>query len=116
MKLHRWNGISPEQLNPLIARQMIHCDRLTIARIELKKGAVIPRHSHPNEQVTTMVSGTLRFHFDDGEVTVCAGESLQIPGDEPHSLEALEDSVALDVFAPCREDWIRGDDAYLRGR
>jgi quercetin dioxygenase-like cupin family protein len=49
-------------------------------------------------------------------MVVRTGESLQIPGGVPHRVEALEDSVALDLFSPPREDWIRGDDAYLRGR
>ena len=47
-------------------------------------------------------------------VPIAAGDSLQIPSNAPHSVEALEDSVAVDLFSPVREDWIRGDDAYLR--
>ena len=43
-----------------------------------------------------------------------AGEMLEIPPHVPHSVEALEDSVAVDLFAPVREDWRRGADAYLR--
>jgi quercetin dioxygenase-like cupin family protein len=67
-----------------------------------------------NEQITTMESGRLRFIFDDQELVVQTGDSLQIPSNVPHRVEALEDSVALDLFSPTREDWIRGDDAYLR--
>ncbi len=54
------------------------------------------------------------FVLRDGE-TLHGGESLQIPPHAPHMVEALEDSVAVDLFSPIREDWIRGDDAYLRG-
>ena len=67
-----------------------------------------------NEQITTLEKGRLRFIFDDNELIVATGESLQIPSNVPHRVEALEDSVALDLFSPVREDWIRGDDAYLR--
>lgn len=114
MKLHRWSEIPLEQLNPLVTRQAVHTDRMTIARLGLTKGAIVPRHHHGNEQVTNVKRGLLRFVFDDSEVLVAAGDSLQIPSDAPHSVEALEDSVAIDLFAPVREDWLRGEDAYLR--
>jgi quercetin dioxygenase-like cupin family protein len=116
MTLHRWDEIAPEQMNPLVTRQAIHADTLTIARIVLKKGALVPTHQHVNEQVSMIESGALRFHVGDREVTVRAGENLQIPSNVPHSAEAIEDTVAVDVFSPIREDWLRGDDAYLRGR
>ena len=114
MKLHRWSEIPIEQLNPLVSRQAVHADQMTIARLVLKKGAVVPRHQHVNEQITNLEQGRLRFLFDEREVIVDAGDSLQIPSDVPHSVEALEDSVAVDLFSPVREDWLRGDDAYLR--
>ena len=114
MKLHRWNDVPVEQLNALVTRQVVHSDRMTVSLLRLRKGAVVPRHQHENEQITTLEEGRLRFVFDDGEVIVSAGESLEIPSNAPHLVEALEDSLALDLFAPRREDWIRGDDAYLR--
>lgn len=114
MTLHDWSGITAEQLNPLVSRKCIHTDRMTIARLYLKAGAVVPEHRHENEQVSTVVSGRLTFKLDGREIVVSAGESLQIPSNVPHSVVAEEDSEALDLFAPCREDWIRGDDAYLR--
>jgi quercetin dioxygenase-like cupin family protein len=46
---------------------------------------------------------------------VRSGDILTIPPDVPHEVVALEDSVALDIFNPPRQDWIDGDDAYLRG-
>ena len=115
MGLHTWNDIPVDRMSASISRKVIHSGRITIARVYLAKGAVVPRHSHENEQVTTMEKGRLRFQFDDREVIVDAGQTLVILPNEPHSAEALEESVALDLFAPVREDWIRGDDAYLRG-
>lgn len=114
MKLHTWSDIPVEQLNELVTRQVLHTDLITMSRLSLKKGAVVPRHQHVNEQITTLEKGRLRFIFDGSEVNVETGESLQIPSNVPHRVEALEDSVALDLFSPVREDWIRGDDAYLR--
>jgi quercetin dioxygenase-like cupin family protein len=115
MKLLRWADIPVEPMNKSVTRQALHCSTLTIARLVLAKGAVVPFHSHTNEQVSTVESGRLRFIVGAEEIIVEKGESLQIPSGIPHTVEALEDSVALDVFSPAREDWIRGDDAYLRG-
>ena len=114
MAIHRWHAIEREQLNPLVERQAIHSARMTMARLYLKAGAVVPRHHHENEQCTVLESGKLRFLFDDGEQILSGGEVMQIAPNAPHAVEALEDSVALDLFAPRREDWLRGDDAYLR--
>ncbi|HBY62701.1 MAG TPA: cupin domain-containing protein [Solibacterales bacterium] len=114
MALFRWDEVEREVLSPTIARQVIHAEALTVARIFLKKGALVPEHAHVNEQVSVMRSGCLRFVVNGSEVLVRAGETLAIPPHVPHSAEALEDSEALDIFTPRREDWIRGDDAYLR--
>ena len=114
MPLHRWDEIAKEQINPLMTRQMIHGETMTIARLVVQKGAIVPEHSHYNEQITTLDKGRMRFMIDGQEHILNAGESLHIPAHVPHSAEVLEDAVATDVFSPPREDWIRGDDAYLR--
>lgn len=113
-KIHRWDDIEYEELGPAIGRKVLHSDRMTLARIYVKKGGVVPRHQHENEQVSYVLEGRLRFYFDDREEVVAAGEMMQIRSQEPHKVEALEDSVALDMFQPVREDWLRGDDQYLR--
>ncbi len=114
MKVYRWSHVEEEPLNPLITRRVIHTAHMTIALIKLAKHAVVPAHSHPHEQVTTVESGSLRFVLDGQERVLQAGDMLEIPPHGRHLVEALEDSVATDVFAPPRDDWQRGDDAYLR--
>ncbi len=112
---HRWADIEPEPLNPLITRQYVVGTNTMLARIVLKKGARVPMHQHFHEQISHVVGGALNFLVDGKEVAVRAGEILTIPPDVPHEVVALEDSVALDIFNPPRQDWIDGDDAYLRG-
>ena len=114
-KLHRWADIEPEQLNPLTTRQYVVGTNTMLARLELKKGAFVPMHQHFHEQISQVVEGALKFLIDEKEVVVRAGEILCIPPHIPHEVLALEDSVALDIFNPPRQDWIDGDDAYLRG-
>jgi quercetin dioxygenase-like cupin family protein len=114
MKTYRWSEVAKEQINPLMVRQMIHGETMTMARMEVRKGALVPEHSHPNEQITSVEKGRMRFLFSGKEVMLGAGESLHIPPHMPHSAEVLEDAIVVDIFSPPREDWIRGDDAYLR--
>ena len=111
---HRWTDMEPEQMNPLVTRQFVSGVNIMLARIVLKKGAHVPLHSHMNEQVSHVVEGTLKFVLEGKEVTMRAGEILCIPPHVPHEVFALEDSVALDIFSPPRQDWIEGNDAYLR--
>ncbi len=113
-----WESVPEEQLNDLLTRRFVTGEQAMLARLELKKGCLVPRHSHPNEQISYIVTGALRFLLGDEaapvEKIVHAGEVLVIPGGLPHSAEALEDTVDFDVFAPPRQDWIAKDDSYLR--
>ena len=111
---YRWADILPEPLNPLLTRQFVHGTQAMLARIVLKKGCVVPEHSHPNEQIAYIVSGALEFVVAGVPQIVRAGEILVIPGGVPHSATALEDTEDLDLFAPPRQDWIDKDDSYLR--
>ncbi len=102
-------------MNPLVDRQYLTGVNTMLARIELKKGAHVPRHQHFHEQMSHVVKGALKFVLEEGEVMVREGDVLAIPPNAPHEVFAVEDSVALDIFNPPRQDWIDGDDAYLRG-
>jgi quercetin dioxygenase-like cupin family protein len=113
--VHRWHDQPLEELNPSIERQLVHADSMTIARIHLRAGALVPRHAHHHEQVANVLEGRLRFVVGEEEHVVSAGESMIVPSGVPHEVEALTDSLVLDVFSPVRDDWVRGDDAYLRG-
>jgi quercetin dioxygenase-like cupin family protein len=109
-----WKTMEIEKLNDKLSRQMISGENATISQLLLKKSATVPRHSHMNEQYSWILSGALKFVFDDREILVGAGEILLIPANVAHSAVALEDTVDVDIFAPRREDWIRKEDAYLR--
>ena len=116
--LHRWEDLPREQLNEHIDRRLITGSNMMIAHIYLKKGGVVPLHSHHNEQITYVLEGALKFLLgedQDEEVIVRSGEVLTIPPHLPHSAEALEDTLDVDVFNPPRQDWLDGTDAYLRG-
>jgi unsaturated pyranuronate lyase len=115
LKYISWHAVDLEDLNPLLQRQMIVGQDIMVARILLKKGCVVPEHSHLNEQVTYVLEGALKFWIDGKEIVVNTGEVLTIPPHMPHKAEALVDTVDLDVFTPPRADWLSGKDQYLRG-
>ena len=112
--LHRWAEIEPEAMNPLLTRQFVSGEKGMAARIMLKKGCLVPQHSHPNEQIAMILSGALEFDLSGEKVIVRTGEILVIPSGVPHSALALEDTEDIDFFSPPRQDWIDRDDSYLR--
>jgi quercetin dioxygenase-like cupin family protein len=109
-----WNTVELENLNPLLQRQFVVGQNIMVARVLMKKGCIVPEHSHMNEQITYILEGALKFWIDGKEIVVGAGEVLTIPPNMPHRAEALADTVDLDMFNPPRADWINKDDQYLR--
>ncbi len=114
---YRWDQMPREIVSPMLDRRLITGDRMMLAHVYLKKGCLVPKHSHENEQFTYILEGALRFWIgDDGgeELVVRAGEVLHIPSNVPHKAEALEDTLDVDVFDPPRQDWLDKTDSYLR--
>jgi quercetin dioxygenase-like cupin family protein len=116
VKHHRWNDMAKERVTDAIDRRIVCGERMMIAHVYLKKGGIVPRHSHDNEQLTYILEGALKFAIGpegEEEITVRAGEVLVIPSNVPHQAEALEDTLDVDVFAPPRQDWLDGTDDYF---
>ena len=114
---YRWEEMPREKVSAMLDRRLITGDRMMIAHVYLKKGCIVPKHSHENEQLTYILEGALHFWIGDDEkeeVDVRAGEVLHIPSNIPHKAEALEDTLDVDVFSPPREDWLNKSDSYLR--
>ena len=111
VRLHRWDEIALEKVTEMISRKIVTGEREMLSQIYLKKGALVPMHSHESEQMTYILQGALKVVVDGcEEITVREGEVLHIPSGVPHQAEALEDTFELDVFSPVREDWLRGED------
>jgi quercetin dioxygenase-like cupin family protein len=114
VRLVPWSSVPVESLNPLLGLHFVVGENVMLARVLLKKGAVVPEHSHPNEQITFVLEGALKFWIDGRELVVNSGEVLTIPPNIPHKAEALADTVDFDVFNPPRADWMNKTNAYLR--
>ena len=114
---YRWDEMPKEELTETFARRLITGDRVMLAHVYIKKGAIVPRHSHENEQLTYILEGGLRFWIGEDEaqvIDVMAGEVLHIPSLVQHKAEALEDTLDVDIFSPPRQDWLDKTDDYLR--
>ncbi len=116
MQHQSWDDVPLEVLSEKISRKIISAERTMIAQIFIKKGGVVPMHQHDNEQISYMLEGALEFEVGGKTVVVRKGEVLCIPSNVPHKAVALEDTIDVDVFCPPRQDWLTGQDAYLRGK
>lgn len=114
-----WDSLPWETVTDSIRRRLVTGNDMMIAQVFLDKGAVVPRHSHLNEQITYIVQGALRFRLGESlerEVIVRAGEVLHIPAHVPHEATALEDTLDVDLFSPPRADWLDGSDSYFHAQ
>ena len=106
VRVHRWDEIALEKITEMISQKVVAGEREMLAQIYLKKGALVPTHSHESEQITYVLQGALKFLVTGEEITVSEGEVLQIPSWSEHQAEALEDTFSLDLFSPIRKDWL----------
>ncbi len=89
-----------------IERKTLVCGKHTLMTdFRLRKGSVLPRHSHEHEQTGYLVKGHIRLWIGAHSYDAQAGDSWCIPGGVEHGADILEDSVAIEVFSPVREDY-----------
>ncbi len=95
-----------EMLPGVVRRTLSHGERTLLCEITLAKGSVVPAHDHNHEQIGYVVRGRLRFRIADEEREVAAGDGYMIPGNVSHAVTALEESIAIDIFSPVREEYL----------
>jgi len=113
----KWNDLPREQLNEKFSRRIISGEKIMLTQIFLDEGFVVPWHSHENEQISYIVDGELKFWMGDenGEPIIArSGEVVVLPSGVPHKVEVIKNTYSLDIFSPPRQDWLSGDDQYLR--
>ena len=110
-----WEEIEEDRLIGGIGRRIVTGKKVMLGRLTFPKGAIVPAHSHPNEQITFVLSGSLKFIIDKKkEIIVRSGQTIVVPENAEHIVEALEETDEIDAFSPIRTDWLDGSDAYLR--
>ncbi len=113
VRLFRWEETALEKVTETLSRKIVTGDREMLAQVSLKRGCLVPMHSHESEQMSYVLQGALRFMIDGEEISVREGEVLHIPSWVEHQAEALEDTFGLDVFSPIRRDWLDRTDDYF---
>jgi quercetin dioxygenase-like cupin family protein len=94
-------------LDRIRMKTLVHGDKTLMTEFRLEQGAVLPRHKHPHEQTGYLVFGRMELSIGAETHQVSAGDSWCIPGEVEHSAVAHEQSVAIEVFSPVREDYLR---------
>lgn len=119
VNFYRWEELPLEKVTDQIDRRLISGNRIMIAHVYLKKGSIVPTHSHENEQMTYIMNGALHFWIGEDEseeIVVSTGEVLHLPSNVVHKAQALEDTFDVDVFSPPRQDWLDGTDTYFHNK
>ena len=103
-----WGDLQVDRPMPLLERRRVHGERMTVARILLRKGFRIDPHAHDEEQIAVVLSGKIRFLVGEigsqKEVIVGADQLLHLPSNVPHGAEALEETIVLDLFSPAAKE------------
>jgi quercetin dioxygenase-like cupin family protein len=96
-----------KQLLPgVFMKPLTYGENSLLCEFQLKQGSIIPAHQHPQEQSGYLISGRLRFSSDEGDFIVETGSSWNFKGGKIHGAEVLEDSVAIEIFSPVRQDYL----------
>lgn len=83
-------------------------ERTLLSEVIFERDGIVPRHDHPHEQIGYVTKGAIEFTIGVQVEVLRAGDSYVIPGGTPHSCRALEDSIAVDIFSPVREEYLPG--------
>ena len=110
VQLHRWDEIALEKVTEMLSRKAVVGERTMLVQVYVKRGCLVPLHTHESEQMTYVLQGAIKFLVNGEEITVREGEVLLIPAGIDHQAEALEDTFELDVFSPVRRDALSIDD------
>jgi quercetin dioxygenase-like cupin family protein len=112
-----WESVPSETVNASMSRKIVWGEKLMISRIKFRDGFLVPLHSHIHEQVTQVLSGTIRFWFGENReqmMDLYPGDVVVIPSNLPHEALMIGEVEEIDTWAPPRQDWLDKTDDYLR--
>jgi quercetin dioxygenase-like cupin family protein len=93
-------------LSGIKLKTLVYGERTLLTEFRLEQGSQLPSHAHPQEQTGYLIAGRIRLFVGDEVYEVEPGDSWCVPGNVEHRAEILEDSVAIEVFSPVREDYL----------
>ena len=112
-QLYNFDGVVEEKLSDKISRQFVMGANTMLVKWTFKKGAVVPLHFHPNEQVTWIIKGVAEVSSQGKIFIVKSGEVVIFPPYVPHKFVMLEDTIDIDFFTPVRGDWLTNSGEFV---
>ncbi len=107
MPLTHNTDVRPYEMLPGVVRRVLNYgDKTMLVELHMAKDAIVPEHTHPHEQIGYLASGKMEFRIGDETKVLNPGDSWLVPGNMPHFVRVIEDCIALDIFAPIREDFL----------
>jgi len=101
--------MSWEELGGGVSRQIMGYDKnIMMVKVKFEKGAIGSPHQHPHSQTTFIAKGKFEFISGDNKKVLASGDSIYFEPDIIHSAVCLETGILIDVFSPCREDFLDG--------
>jgi len=106
MTFYKLEEIEQRELLPGLHVRFVHSENMTLAYWEIEAGSEMPLHSHPHEQITSILEGELELVLGDETKILGPGSGALIAPDVPHSGKAISNCRVLDAFHPVREDYL----------
>ena len=102
----KFKNSAPKEIIPGFTARFIHTPSQTLSLVEVKKGAVLPKHSHPHIQISQVLEGKFQLTINETTKICTKGDIAIMESNEEHSGKAITDCIIFDVFTPVREDYL----------
>ncbi len=99
------NSIDEKEIVPGFFARFVHSENMTIAYLNVKAGSSLTAHSHPHEQISSMIKGEFELTVDGTPHLLKPDDVFVIPSNIPHSGKAITDCKIIETFSPIREDY-----------
>ena len=107
MPLANLENVKELTLAPGIRARVVNTANMSVAHVVLDEGALLPMHSHANEQIVNVIDGELELIVAGETHNLTLGHVMVLPPMVPHSGRATTKCYVIDVFHPVREDFVR---------
>jgi quercetin dioxygenase-like cupin family protein len=94
-------------LDGIEVKTLLYGEKMLLSEFHMKKGSALPQHSHPQEQVGRLLKGKVVLSVGKEKMEMAPGDCWSVPGGTMHGADILEDSIAIEVFSPVREDYLK---------
>jgi quercetin dioxygenase-like cupin family protein len=94
-------------LDGIEIKTLVFGEKMLLSEFHMNKGSQLPLHSHPQEQVGRLLQGRIALSVGSEKMELKPGDCWCVPGNMEHGAEIIEDSIAIEVFSPVREEYLQ---------